>query len=369
MGQKPESQKILVIDDEDNYREIITMTLNVMGYEIIEAKNGLDGLAAAKMHSPDLILCDINMPKMDGTTLLMTLKEEPDFAGIPFIFLTGNSGPGDMRKGMQLGADDYLTKPFTAEDLIKAVETRLTKKKKMQKFYESQFDDIKSSFVHSLPHEFRTPLNGILGFSQILMDGTEISADEVKEIGMMINRSGKRLHRLLENMVLFGQLQVWQHDQNKIIEMRRDNSTTLLEVIRAVADQQIHHHNRPEAVRFPMNDAVVRISSQHLTKIFEELIDNALKFSKPGSSVHVTNEASPNSLAIVVRDMGRGMSEEQISKISGFQQFQRNYYEQQGAGLGLAIVKMLVEIYGGSISIESQENTGTAVTVVLPKSQ
>jgi signal transduction histidine kinase len=369
MEQKPAAQKILVIDDEDNYRNIISMALSVNGYEIIEATNGLDGLAAAKMHKPDLILCDINMPKMDGHALLTALKEDSEFVGIPFIFLTGNAGQGDLRKGMQLGADDYLTKPFSMVELVNAVETRLTKNKRIQKYFESQFDDIKSSFVLSLPHEFRTPLNGILGFSQILTEERDITADEVKEIGTMIHRSGKRLHRLLENMVLFGQLQVWLHDQNKIVEFRRDNSTTLLEVVRSIAEHQMLHHNRPDAVRYPVNDAVLRIASLHLTKILEELIDNALKFSKPGSSVHITSDETPGEITIVVRDMGRGMSQEQISRISGFQQFQRNYYEQQGAGLGLTITQMLAELYGGSISITSEENTGTAVSVVLPKIQ
>ena len=146
-----DTPKVLVIDDEEDYRNVITMALQSADFEIISATNGLDGLAAAKIYAPDLILCDVNMPKMDGHTLLKMLKEESEFAGIPFIFLTGNSGKSDLRKGMQLGADDYLTKPFTTAELITAVETRLTKKKNLKKFYESQFDDIKTNIVHTPP--------------------------------------------------------------------------------------------------------------------------------------------------------------------------------------------------------------------------
>ena len=126
------SQKILVIDDEDDYRSMIAVTLTMMGYHVIEASNGLDGLAAVKMHHPDLVLCDINMPEMDGYTLLGTLKEDPECAAIPFIFLTGNAAKSDMRQGMQLGADDYLTKPFTSDELITAIKTRLVRKKSLQ---------------------------------------------------------------------------------------------------------------------------------------------------------------------------------------------------------------------------------------------
>lgn len=189
--------KIIVIDDEDDYRAMITKTLKMMGYDTIEAANGLEGLAAVKMHHPDLVLCDINMPKMDGHTLLRKLKEDPDYASIPFIFLTGNTTKSDMRKGMQLGADDYLTKPFTSEELVTAIETRLIRKKSLQKYYESQFDDIKTSIVKSLPHEFRTPLNGILGFAQYLKVESDLPAEEVKEIGALIYKSGQRLHHLL----------------------------------------------------------------------------------------------------------------------------------------------------------------------------
>ena len=361
-------QKILVIDDDESYREIITLALSMADYNVIEAKNGLDGLAAAKMYYPDLILCDINMPKMNGHELLRTLKEEPDFAGIPFIFFTGNAAPGDLRKGMQMGADDYLTKPFSAEELLTAVETRLTKKKKMQKYFESQFDDIKANIISHLPHEFRTPLNGILGFSQILADQNDLSEDEVKEIGVMILRSGKRLQHLLENMVLFGQLQLWMNDLHKIEEMRQ-KSTTLLEVSHAVIGKLLLRYKRADAISNTLNESSVQISSIYLTKILEEVIDNALKFSTAGAAITISNEKKGSSVNIIVRDEGRGMSEEQIQKISGFQQFERGYYEQQGAGLGLAIAKIVTEIHGGSLSIESAENKGTTVTIAIPNAK
>ncbi|MEI7906024.1 MAG: hybrid sensor histidine kinase/response regulator, partial [Bacteroidota bacterium] len=297
--------------------------------------------------------------------LLKTLKEEPEFSGIPFVFLTGNNGPGDMRKGMLLGADDYLTKPFTADELLAAVETRLTKRRTMQKYIESQFDEIKSNIVHSLPHEFRTPLNGILGFSQILIEEENIPPKEVKEIGTMILRSGKRLHHLLENLVLFGQMQLWMNDQKKIAGLRQE-STTLQEVVRNVAEQLSAHYERPVDLHIAVKESSVQISSLYLTTILEEIVDNALKFSEKGSPVQLSSgEFGPN-LCITVRDEGRGMSEEQIKNISGFRQFERRYYEQQGAGLGLSIATTLAELHGGTLSIKSKGNGGTTVSIIIP---
>lgn len=358
--------KILVIDDEENYRQIIAMTLQMMGYGIIEATNGLDGLAAVKMHHPDLILCDINMPKMDGHELLETLKNEQEFAGIPFIFLTGNSASGDVRKGMQLGADDYLTKPFTAEELVNAVGVRLVKKRSIERYFESQFDDIRSNIVLSLPHEFRTPLNGILGFSQILMDEEAISASEVKEIGTMIHRSGKRLHHLLENMALFGQLQLWRHDTAKLTELQSASSGPVEDTLRGAAESEMDKHDRPNAVRFGPCSGSTHMSAQFLEKVAEELIDNALKFSEKGTEVHLQCQRRGPSLHLIVKDSGRGMTEEQMAKISGFQQFERGYYEQQGAGLGLTLVRLLTEVHGGTVTVESVKDTSTTVTVMLP---
>jgi signal transduction histidine kinase len=360
-------QKIVVIDDEDNYRAMITLTLKMMGYDIIEATNGLDGLAAVKMHHPDLVLCDVNMPKMDGHALLGTLKGDPECAAIPFIFLTGNTAKSDMRQGMQLGADDYLTKPFTSEELITAIETRLIRKKSLQKYYESQFDDIKTSIVRSLPHEFRTPLNGILGFAQILKEESGLPAEEVKEIGGLIYKSGQRLHHLLENMILFGELQFWMNDQNTIARMRRESMTLLREVVRSAAEQEAAIQERADSIFTTVKDSPVQISSMHLTKIVEEIINNALKFSESGTKIYISSEENDTEVQIIIRDEGRGMAFEQIGKVTAFQQFGRRYHEQQGAGLGLAIAKKLAELYGGGLTIESTEKIGTTAKIKLMK--
>ena len=116
-----------------------------------------------------------------------------------------------------------------------------------------------------------------------------------------------------------------------------------------------------------MSNAAVQISSAHLTKIIEEITDNALKFSEPGTKVRVSSEDHDAEILIIINDEGRGMSREQIGRVTAFQQFERHHYEQQGAGLGLVIAKTLTEIYGGSLTIESMEKGGTTVTIRLLK--
>jgi len=360
-------QKILIIDDEEVYRTMISATLKSMGYESIEAANGLDGLVAVKLHHPDLVLCDINMPKMDGRTLLSTLKEYPEFSAIPFIFITGNSANGDVRQGMQLGADDYLIKPFSSADLLDAIKTRLDKTKSFQKHLESQYDDIKTSIVRSLPHEFRTPLHSIIGCAQFLIEENNLTADEVKEAGELISKSAQRLHHLLENMILYGELQLWTNNRSTVAAMRRESVSLLRELVGSTAAQEAAKHGRADSVEISVTDSQVQISPSHLTKIIEEIIDNAIKFSEPGTKISISSEEDDREVTIKIRDEGRGMSNEQIDTVTAFQQFERPHFEQQGAGLGLAIVKSLAELYGGRLTISNSDKIGTTVKIRLLK--
>ena len=118
-------KRILVIDDDTKLRGHFIELLRLDGYEVLEARNGREGVDKAKRERPDLVLCDITMPEMNGHRVLETLRSEPATANLPFVFLTGWNEVEDVRTGMNLGADDYLTKPVTPEDLLTAVRARL----------------------------------------------------------------------------------------------------------------------------------------------------------------------------------------------------------------------------------------------------
>ena len=128
-------QKILLIEDDLDVRENVGEILEVSGYDVVAAENGLIGVKKAKEFSPDLIICDVMMPEMDGFSVLYSLSKNPELASIPFIFLTAKGEKDDIRKGMRLGADDYLTKPFETSDLLQAIEIRLEKNKLLKENY------------------------------------------------------------------------------------------------------------------------------------------------------------------------------------------------------------------------------------------
>jgi YesN/AraC family two-component response regulator len=131
--------KVLVIEDEAQTREIFLDCLETEGFNGIEAKNGRIGVQKAQSQSPDLVVCDILLPELNGYDVLETLRQDPMTATIPFIFLTGKVSKAELRMGMQLGADDYLTKPSTAEEFLAAIATQLEKRETLKQLYANQF--------------------------------------------------------------------------------------------------------------------------------------------------------------------------------------------------------------------------------------
>ncbi|MDB6072056.1 MAG: two component transcriptional regulator, LuxR family [Verrucomicrobiales bacterium] len=125
-------KKILIIEDQAPMRRNVALMLELEGYLTCTAENGLIGVDTARRERPDLILCDVMMPEMDGYAVVQTLRDDPAFANTPFIFLTAKSDRGDVRIGMNFGADDYLTKPVMREDLLIAVGTRLARAQVLQ---------------------------------------------------------------------------------------------------------------------------------------------------------------------------------------------------------------------------------------------
>ena len=131
-------KKILLIEDESRTRRLFLESLEAEGYYTIAAENGYIGIQQAQEHLPDLVICDIVLPEVDGYTVLTTLREEPSTAVIPFIFLTAKVFKADIRKGMELGADDYLTKPCTTDELLRAIAAQLKKQAALQQGYASK---------------------------------------------------------------------------------------------------------------------------------------------------------------------------------------------------------------------------------------
>ena len=361
-------KRILVIDDEEWLRELVHIALTQKGYDVIEAENGAVGIDKARKQLPDLILCDVNMEKLDGYLTLSALRNEPATAGIPFILMTGLADNAGMRHGMELGADDYIPKPFTIEALYAAVETRLKKAQALREEAEKKLADLRGNLSMMLPHEMRTPLNGILAYGEILAaEAATLPASEVAEMGQVIHDSGKRLERLIENFLIYAQIELLGSDAQKTSVLRQKQTQSPAKLIEDQARGQARAANRPDDLTLDLADQPLPISEGYLAKIVDEVVQNAFKFSEPGKRVSVTLSGSPNSVVLSVTDQGRGFSTEHITKVGAYMQFERAIQEQQGLGLGLVIAKRLTELHGGTLAIQSERGASTTVTVKLPK--
>jgi signal transduction histidine kinase len=359
--------KILVIEDEESIRENILELLEAENFEGMGAINGKVGIKLAIEQIPDLILCDMMMPEIDGHGVLKALRAEPLTATIPFIFLTAKADKSDVRTGMELGADDYITKPCTPQELLKAIAIRLEKQKTISRQSQKTLDELRTNISMSLPHELRTPLNAILGFSELILSEYQVlkESDILEMIGQ-IQTSGHRLYRLIQNFLLYAELEIAATNPELLKEMRNSEFSCVKSLLTQKARQQAKHANRTDDLQLNLHDSSVAIDSVRLAKIVEELLDNAFKFSLEGTPVFLSTLVKDKTFILSVKDQGRGMTADQIAHLEAYRQFDRKLYQQAGLGLGLAIVQRLAELHGGEFKIESFPQQETIVCVSLP---
>lgn len=341
---------------------IIEETLGMFGFSTLAAEDGQSGVELARAHLPDLIICDVHMPRMDGFATFAKLRESEATASIPFMFLSGAVDRPQIRRGMEMGADDYLTKPFTPSELLAAVNARLEKKAEIERQSEKKLDELRGKMTLALPHELRTPLNGIMGLAQILVDDHATAKPaEIKETAEHIFNSALRLHRLIENFLVYAQIELMAKDARSVLANAASSATNAATTINNIAQEVAQRFQRAADLRVNVQAGVVAVIPDNLQKVIEEIVDNAFKFSNGGTPVRVFGALNGSQYLVRVVNDGRGMTPQQIAAIAPHAQFDRDRYEQQGAGLGLAIAKRLTELNGGRFQIESAPGQETTV--------
>ena len=364
---RADMKKILVIEDENSLRKDIIEMLNYEGYDLIGAENGAVGLQKARQHLPDLIICDIMMPELDGYEVLTELRKETETATIPFIFLTAKTDKVERRQGMEQGADDYLTKPFSVAELLKSIDIRLEKRAALEELSEKRLEQLRDNIAHSVPHELRTPLTLIMGFSELLLDDPDIDFKHGREMMQNIHDASNRLYHLIENYLVFAQIEMAESDMAFIENLRQgvvENPQIMME---EVAIKRAQSYDREAQLKLDLAPtAKMRVTSDNLKKIVDELVDNAFKFSAENTSVRVSGKVNTDHYLLTITNEGRGMTAEEIRKVGAYMQFNRKMHEQKGSGLGLAIARRLAQLHNGSLEITSVPGSETTISVKLP---
>ncbi len=357
-------KKILIVDDSDYILESTSILLSLEGYEVYTANNGEEGYQRAVEILPDLILCDVQMPVMDGYSMLEKIRSDPKTEFIPFVFLTAFGEKQNIREGMVRGADDYITKPFTHQELIQALNTQWKKQDTFHKQVKEKVDTVGKAISFALPHEFRTVLNEVIGSAKLILSNIEfLQKEDVLELASDILKSSNRLLKITENFLIYTKIESIANNPEKKAQLRMHFTDEPFAIIQDIAQLKSENFGRGNdlIIENPIYNISLEISSDSFYKIIDELIDNAFKFSEPGDKIKITSIIEKNKALFEIADEGRGINEEKLRFIDSFTQFEREIYEQQGVGMGLIIAKRLVELHDGKFLIKSEIGKGTSV--------
>jgi two-component system sensor histidine kinase/response regulator len=338
----------LLVEDDRLIRETLSSVLEEDGFRVFAAADGAEALQMLQAEEPDLVISDIRMPRMNGFELLAQVRAMPGRREIPFLFLSAMAATSDIRTGMALGADDYITKPFQPGEVCSSLRARL---KRAHELAEATKNN-ELFLTRYLPHELRTPLTGILGFASLMRDtaaeGRALTKDETEEFGRMIEISGQRLLGAADNLTLLRELgDLLQSGRQLPPESARVQGWN--EATRLLARKTAMIYGREEDLAVDLDPAALRLPGTYLPRVFALLVDNACKFSLPGTPISVRGRIESGKYRLTVSDRGRGMSAEQAANAGLFRQFGREVHEQQGLGLGLEIVRRYGRLAGAEL--------------------
>ncbi|MDQ7817281.1 MAG: response regulator [Melioribacteraceae bacterium] len=359
---KKEKTKIVIFEDDINVKESVIEILSNADYLVYHLESDVNLRQALDEIKPDLIVSDVMMPVRTGMDIIKEIKLIEHFADIPFIFLTARSDYSDLREGMNLGADDYLVKPFKAKDLLRSVELRIGKaellKEKVERFSQS--------VAVSVPHELRTPLISLMGYSDLIIDDFEsLSGPEIIEYAKRIKFSTSRLHKVIEKFILYSNLLMIDLDEELkkrfLTKQQFDIEGMILHDAVSVASE----YNRREDLKLSIEPCNILTYEELVSFAFIQLLDNAFKFSKEGSVVNVNGKLTDSHYEISISDQGIGINIDQFKELEAFHQLNRETLNQNGSGLGLAVANKSLSLIGSKINIESVPDKGTSVRFVI----
>jgi DNA-binding response OmpR family regulator len=350
---------ILVIEDESLIRLSITEILELHEFEVISCDNGKDGIENYYEFKPDLIICDIMMPVIDGFMVLKQLMDDPSF-NTPFIFLSAKVQTIDVRTGMNLGADDFIHKPFKIEELLTAVERRISKHKKNLIENTSQVQNLQNLVKLMVGHEFLTPMNKIVFLSDFVGKNIDqFSKEEIADFCQNLDISVKRLQTTFDKIRKLYSLQEASANQNSLSE----GFSAVFNIIQIAEGIAKNFQRENDLIFEKIDEANIKINKNYFCTLLLEVIENAFKFSERGEKVIIITEILQEEYKICIKDTGNKIKAKLLNSYKEFQQFNRKQNEQQGLGAGLAIAKQVVHLFQGKMIISDNLPNGIMISL------
>jgi len=368
-----DSARVLVADDNADMREYLRRLLRDK-FDVEIVADGVAALAAARRRPPDLVLTDVMMPNLDGFGLLAAMRADPALEAIPVVMLSARAGEDARAQGLEVGADDYLVKPFSARELVARVAAQIQiARLRRAAFAErdkadraradaEQANRAKDDFMAMLGHELRNPLSPILtALHLVRLRGTQGITREVD----VIERQAQHLVRLVDDL-----LDVSRVARGKVTLDKE--SVEVADVVASAietASPMIENARHTLTTNVPRRGLVVDVDRVRMVQVISNLLTNAAKYTSPGGRIAIGARRSDDKIIIEVEDSGTGISPELLPHVFDlFVQARQTLARSQGGlGLGLTIVKSLVALHGGTVAAESEGiGRGSRFTVTLP---
>jgi DNA-binding response OmpR family regulator len=369
---------ILVVDDEPGNFDVVEALLGHQGYELQYASSGVEAFENLAMFPISLILLDVMMPDMDGIEVCAKIKANADWAMIPVIMVTALTSKYDLVRCLDAGADDFISKPVNGLELKARVQSLLRVKTQYDQLNEfarlqentvallrHNLEAIQGNLAASFPHELNTPLNGIIGGLSILLDEHNTMSQEDRQTFLELTyNSAQRLQKTTQKFLTYTSLELGlQNPQPPQCRLHDGpEPITMADIMQTIAFRE----KRQADLQMDLGEVRGLIDHDDFTTLITEILENAFKFSPPGNPVQVVSEAIADQFILRITNQGRSMTKAEIQRVGAFQQFNRQFYEQQGLGLGLKIVTNILKKYDGEIKITTPSTDSTMVEIRLP---
>jgi len=356
---------VLIVDDIPTNIMLAQVILKKEGYSILTAENGAKALQLANSHRPHIILLDVMMPDMDGYEVLKQLKSSPDTNHIPVIIMSALNDMISILKGYQMGATEYVTKPFQREELTKRIAHRfeLYCMERMQTELESTMEA--RDMLHAvISHDLRAPIGTLkmMNSSVLRMIDKTVIGEAAWEMLLTINTIAEDTFQLLDNLTKWS-----KYSQQKIQPYKQSTDiSSLIDSILSVYIPIAEQKRISISLERPEENLQGMIDIDMLKTIVRNLFSNAVQYSDEGGNIHILFRKEDNLMFFSIKDTGVGIKEEDKERILSPSFAMHIHQEHPISGLGVFIAKAFIELHGGKMGFESEEGKGARFFFSLP---
>ncbi len=349
MSVSIEQKRILIVEDDQTIRENLKEVIQMLDHDVLATVNGKEASEVFEKYNPHLILCDIMMPEMNGFDFLQYINLMHPLHTSLFIFLTAKNNPEDLRTGMNLGADDYITKPFDLAEFQEVIYNKLIKQERIYKAINNAKKISSEPPILASFDTFNNNLNNIAAGAHFLKFNLAAKEDlTIQTVIQVIEQSGLKLQRSINNYLFYNN---WLKEKIKI----QVEKLTEIDIRKAI--------RKSNKLYLREEDLVINISllsfnfdTYLLQKLIEELSDNAFKFSKPGTAVVWTINQVNQFLVLDLKYVSYGFSEKDFENVNPFFSSNSSETSNQGLGLGIFLIKEIIQHLNAELSLKVEKN-------------